>query len=103
MREARRRSFAAGLQFHHEPVVSTASLMGRRTIFGVAVTISEATITCPMCGFAKTETMPPHACQFFYTRSSCDTVLKPLPGDCCVFCSYSDRLCPPKPSGDDCG
>jgi hypothetical protein len=68
----------------------------------VATVVLHATLTCPECGFAKTETMPTDACQFFYTCSSCGATLKPLAGDCCVFCSYSDQLCPPKQSGGDC-
>jgi len=24
----------------------------------------------------------------FYRCTACDVLLKPLPGDCCVFCSY---------------
>jgi len=32
--------------------------------------------------------MPTDACQFFYDYSGCGTLLKPKPGDCCVFCSY---------------
>ncbi|MGB0363581.1 MAG: GDCCVxC domain-containing (seleno)protein, partial [bacterium] len=24
---------------------------------------------------------------------SCNLVFKPLPGDCCVFCSYGSRKC----------
>ena len=67
-----------------------------------ATVITEATITCPECHAAVVEAMPTSACQFFYTCSSCGTLLKPLPGDCCVFCSYSDRVCPPKQPGDDC-
>jgi hypothetical protein len=61
-----------------------------------------ATITCPECGFAKAETMPTDACRFFYMCSSCNTLLRPLPGDCCVFCSYADQVCPPKQIGSDC-
>ena len=61
-----------------------------------------ATITCPKCGFAKAETMPTDACRFFYPCLSCGALLRPLPGDCCVFCSYADQLCPPKQTGDDC-
>jgi hypothetical protein len=55
-----------------------------------------ATITCPHCGVAKTEPMPVDACVFFYRCSGCGVILKPRPGDCCVFCSYGDRPCPPK-------
>jgi hypothetical protein len=60
----------------------------------------EATLTCPECSAVQTETMPTNACQFFYTCPSCAAWLRPLPGDCCVFCSYSDQLCPPKQADD---
>lgn len=52
-------------------------------------------ITCPHCGHTVTETMPTDACQFFYDCKGCGAVLKPLPGDCCVFCSYGSVPCPP--------
>jgi len=54
-----------------------------------------STLTCPVCGFSKTETMPTDACQWFYECKQCKTLLKPKPGDCCVFCSYGDVPCPP--------
>jgi hypothetical protein len=69
---------------------------------GMSVVVAEATIICPDCGTAHVETMPTNACQFFYTCSSCTSRLRPLPGDCCVFCSYSDQVCPPKQLGDEC-
>ncbi|MEN9686636.1 MAG: hypothetical protein RLZZ28_2422, partial [Bacteroidota bacterium] len=47
-----------------------------------------STITCPHCGHSKTETMPTDACMFFYECEQCHARLKPLEGDCCVFCSY---------------
>ncbi len=56
----------------------------------------ESTIVCPRCGFSATETMPVDACQYFYECAGCGVVLRPKPGDCCVFCSYGDRKCPPK-------
>ncbi|MEH2514548.1 rRNA maturation endonuclease Nob1 [Bradyrhizobium sp. AZCC 1610] len=55
----------------------------------------QATLTCPACGHQSTETMPTNACQFFYDCSGCGERLKPLPGDCCVFCSYGAVPCPP--------
>jgi hypothetical protein len=55
----------------------------------------ESTLTCPECGHAKTETMPVDACQWFYECEHCRAVLKPQPGDCCVFCSYGSVPCPP--------
>ena len=54
-----------------------------------------STITCPKCRGASTETMPTNACRFFYDCRHCGEVLRPLPGDCCVFCSYADVPCPP--------
>ena len=57
--------------------------------------ILEATLTCPACGHVKTETMPTDACQWFYECEHCHRVLKPKPGDCCVFCSFGTVPCPP--------
>ncbi|MDZ7595087.1 MAG: GDCCVxC domain-containing (seleno)protein [Thiobacillus sp.] len=55
----------------------------------------QSTLTCPLCGHVKTETMPTDACQWYYECEGCQTVLMPLPGDCCVFCSYGTVPCPP--------
>ena len=63
---------------------------------GMATVVLAATITCPECAFAKAETMPTNACQHFYTCAGCGQMLRPLAGDCCVFCSYADVRCPPK-------
>ena len=53
-------------------------------------------ITCPNCGHASVETMPTDACVYFHECAGCGTRLKPLPRDCCVFCSYGSVPCPPK-------
>jgi len=39
--------------------------------------------------------MPTDACQYFYECTGCGTLLRPKPGDCCVFCSYGSVPCPP--------
>ncbi|WP_421869701.1 GDCCVxC domain-containing (seleno)protein [Motiliproteus sp.] len=57
--------------------------------------ILESTLTCPRCGHCQRLTMPTNACLFFHACSHCETLLKPLLGDCCVFCSYGDVPCPP--------
>ncbi len=62
-----------------------------------------STITCPSCCHAKDETMPTDACQWFYECTNCNTVLKPLAGDCCVYCSYGTNPCPPIQEGKSCG
>jgi hypothetical protein len=56
--------------------------------------LTKSVITCPQCRFAKEEPMPIDACQFFYQCTNCKNVLKPKPGDCCVFCSYGSVECP---------
>ena len=64
--------------------------------------ILTSTLTCPDCGHVTTETMPTNACQYFYGCQGCGQVLKPLPGDCCVYCSYGTTPCPPIQAGDGC-
>jgi len=54
-----------------------------------------STITCPECGHRRREIMPVDACQFFYDCKGCGAVLRPKPGDCCVFCSFGSVPCPP--------
>jgi hypothetical protein len=39
--------------------------------------------------------MPVDACQYLYECKGCGALLKPLEGDCCVFCSYGSVPCPP--------
>lgn len=56
--------------------------------------IAASKIICPSCGFAATETMPMTACQFFYDCKGCGRLLRPNPGDCCVFYSFGTVPCP---------
>jgi hypothetical protein len=62
--------------------------------------IPNSTITCPACRTAKTETMPTDACEYFYECTGCGELLRPKPGDCCVFCSYGSVPCPPIQAGE---
>ena len=62
----------------------------------------DSTITCPQCGSATRARMPTDACQFFWDCPACGAVLKPKPGDCCVFCSWGDVPCPPIQANRDC-
>jgi hypothetical protein len=54
-----------------------------------------ATIICPVCRHQAVENMPTDCCLFFYECPGCKAMLRPKPGDCCVFCSYADKPCPP--------
>ena len=57
---------------------------------------TKAKLTCPECGFVEDIEMPTDACNFFHECVNCKAILKPRPGDCCVFCSYADVACPSK-------
>jgi hypothetical protein len=65
--------------------------------------VLESVLTCPHCGFARQETMPTDSCRFFYECSSCNALLRPKPGDCCVFCSFGSVRCPPIQQQGCCG
>ena len=45
-------------------------------------------LSCPQCGHATELEMPQDACLFFHQCDACYVLLRPLSGDCCVFCSY---------------
>lgn len=62
----------------------------------------KSTITCPNCGYKKDEIMPTNACEFFYECENCKTRLRPLEGDCCVYCSYGTVKCPPIQADSGC-
>ena len=64
--------------------------------------ILESRLTCPECSYSKEEVMPTNACQWFYECESCKTLLRPIKGDCCVFCSYGTVACPPIQEGESC-
>lgn len=53
-------------------------------------------LTCPNCGCSDELEMPTESCLFFHECAGCGELLRPLPGDCCVFCSYGSIKCPPR-------
>ena len=61
----------------------------------MSAVVIESVLTCPHCGFEAREIMPTDACQYFYECRNCKTLLRPKPGDCCVFCSFGSAKCPP--------
>lgn len=66
------------------------------------ILILQSIITCPLCQHKKEETMPTDACQYFYECENCHQRLKPVQGDCCVFCSFGTMKCPPIQLGSSC-
>ena len=64
--------------------------------------VLESVLTCPHCGFAAREIMPTDACVYFHECAGCGVLLRPKPGDCCVFCSYGSVKCPPVQQSGGC-
>jgi hypothetical protein len=62
----------------------------------------QSVLTCPHCGSLKLETMPTDACLFFYECEGCKALLRPITGDCCVFCSFGSMRCPSMQTRMDC-
>lgn len=62
----------------------------------------ESLLSCPECGHVEAEVMPTDACIYFYDCKGCRALLRPKPGDCCVFCSYGSRPCPPIQADKNC-
>jgi hypothetical protein len=56
--------------------------------------ILHSVLTCPSCGFRQAERMPTNACLFFWECPRGGARVRPLDGDCCVFCSYGSLPCP---------
>lgn len=56
-------------------------------------------LCCPACGHADLLAMPTDACVFFHACAACGVIVRPTPGDCCVFCSYGSVPCPPVQTG----
>gem|GEM_PF-2736561 len=59
-------------------------------------------MTCPACGAVKLETMPACGLQMEYDCAACGVRSVPRTGDCCVYCSYSDIICPTQQGKRDC-
>ena len=68
----------------------------------MAPVILQSRISCPECAAASLEEMPLDACIYFYECRHCHAMLRPKPGDCCVFCSYGSVKCPPVQADASC-
>ena len=70
------------------PQKDTLPLTGRET------DSLHSEITCPKCGFKKTELLPTEVCLLRYTCKTCGYEMTPDEDDCCVFCTYGNVKCP---------
>ncbi len=53
-------------------------------------------MTCPFCDKSYEVEMPTKFCLLKFKCRKCRKTFTPEKGDCCVFCSYADKKCPPK-------
>ena len=51
---------------------------------------------CPYCDQEQIADMGFDSCLYFWKCKDCEKIIKPLEGDCCVFCSYGETKCLPK-------
>lgn len=65
--------------------------------------VLESVLTCPQCGTQSRERMPTDRCVWYFECPGCGALLRPKPGDCCVFCSYGSVACPPVQAGRGAG
>jgi MerC mercury resistance protein len=90
---------ATGVNYYRNKLHGTCDTC---TIFNGKSVELKSTLTCPNCGHKKEEIMPTDTCQYFYECDKCKTILNPLKGDCCVYCSYGSVKCPPIQADDNC-
>ena len=64
--------------------------------------ILTAILKCPACGFTKEETMPARGVESRYQCVQCGVWMETKTGECCVFCSHSNMICPPEQEKRDC-
>ncbi|WP_085282059.1 GDCCVxC domain-containing (seleno)protein [Colwellia chukchiensis] len=68
----------------------------------MAEIITKSQLKCPECGHTELIEMPTNSCQWFSECTFCKALLKPIKGDCCVFCSYGSVPCPPVQEDGSC-
>lgn len=59
------------------------------------VLLLRSDLTCPFCRACHVQSMPVDACIYLFECTACGAMLRPKPGDCCVFCSFGSVPCPP--------
>lgn len=90
---------SAGLNYHINRQAKTSITC---TVINAKTAELKSSITCPDCKYKKEEMMPTDACRWFYECENCKKIIKPKPGDCCVYCSYGTVKCPPIQMGTNC-
>jgi len=56
---------------------------------------TKAKMACPYCDATYDVEMPTDYCQIAMVCEICGRTIVHKHGDCCVFCSYANKKCPP--------
>lgn len=90
---------AATADFGPDRQMGTVPATRRKGGVESAMVTRASVLTCPACGVSSPEEMPEDRCVVRYVCAACGEELRPDPGDCCVFCTYGSRPCPPEQAG----
>lgn len=63
---------------------------------------TDCKMKCPHCGHIEPEVMPTGYKEKEYCCKSCKTLLKAQEGECCVYCAYSNMICPAQQEKRNC-
>ena len=63
---------------------------------------TQAKICCPFCRFEKAEEMAVGFPERQYTCSACGKKLEVAEAECCVYCKFSDAICPEQQEKRNC-
>lgn len=55
----------------------------------------DAVLRCPFCLGEELLRMPENFCEILRPCRFCRRIIRPRPGDCCVYCSFATVPCPP--------
>ena len=55
--------------------------------------LDTAVITCPFCKAQFEQELTEGSCSSYPECVSCRQIIRENPGECCVICSHSNRIC----------
>ncbi len=61
----------------------------------MASELLDAIMTCPACGYQQMVTMEAFGQRMLWPCPACGSVLRPRPGEHCIYCSFASVPCPP--------
>jgi hypothetical protein len=62
----------------------------------------DAKLKCPFCGKIEETEMPERHSETERPCKFCDKLMQASGADCCVFCKFSNTICPPQQEKRNC-